>query len=202
MTALSREVVEIFGKSQSGKSALLNDLLYQRGNERSIIYDFKNEIDATLRTNDLQKLYRTCKDGVFFRVVVSDPFVFPALCAMVNTMKGVTFAIDEIQTVVQNRKAMNEALMQLIFAGTKQRINMYMTTQRPMKMHADLRSQFTKLIVFNQSEPQDLKWVSEAAGDHMLFQEVQRLKPHHYITVTWDGVTGRGVTTPPRKGRK
>jgi len=202
MTALSRKVVEIFGKGQSGKSKLLNDLLYQRGNERCIIFDFKNEIDATYRTNDLQKLYRYCKDGVFFRVVVSNPMLFPALCEMVKTMRNVTFAVDEMQMVVGNRAAISDALKEMCFVGTMRKINMYLTTQRPIKMHGDLRSQYTEVILFNQSEPDDLKWIRGAAGGKAVAADVQHLKPHHYITVSWDGVIGRGVTTPPQKGRR
>ena len=185
---LSRDVNLYFGKSQSGKSKLLNDVLYERGNERSIVYDFKNEIDATLRTNDLNKLYHHCKDGVFFRVVVSDPLLFPALCAMVGTMKNVTFGIDEIQTVVMGSKQLNEALKRLIFVGTKNRISLHIATQRPGVLHIDLRSQFTMVYTFNQSEEADRKWIATASGHKQLFDDVQQLKPHHFISFTWDGV--------------
>lgn len=194
MSSLSRQVVEIFGKSQSGKSYLLNDLLYDKGNERSVIFDPKNEIDATLRTNNLNKLYHHCKDGVFFRVVVSDPLLFPALCAMVTTMRHVTFAIDEIQMVAGNKKALDQALQNLVFVGTKQRISLYITTQRPMKLHSDIRSQYTRMIVFNQTEPADRKWIADAAGERALFDEVQKLKPRCYVSVTWDGIVTRGTT--------
>lgn len=188
---LSRDVNLYFGKSQSGKSHLLNDVLYEQGNERSIIYDFKNEIDATLRTNDLNKLYHHCKDGVFFRVVVSDPLLFPALCSMVATMRNVSFGIDEIQTVVMRSKALNEALLNLIFVGTKNRISLHIATQRPGVLHIDLRSQFTKVVTFNQSEEADRKWIATSSGSRALFDDVQQLKPHHFISYTWDGVIQR-----------
>ena len=188
---LSRDVNLYFGKSQSGKSALLNDVLYDEGNERSIVYDFKNEIDATLRTNDLNKLYHHCRDGVFFRVVVSDPLLFPALCAMVATMRHVTFGIDEIQTVVMGSKQLNAALMQLIFVGTKNKISLHIATQRPGVLHINLRSQFTKVYTFNQSEESDRKWIATASGSGILFDDVQQLKPHCFVSFTWDGVLQR-----------
>lgn len=196
---LSRSVELIFGKSQSGKSYLLNELLYDKGNERSIIFDFKNQIDATLRTNDLKRLYHHCRDGVFFRCVVSDPLLFPALCAMVRTMRGVSFAIDEIQTVVMGRKALDAALQELVFVGTKQRINLYITTQRPMRLHADIRSQYTRMVCFHQSEPSDRKWLAEAAAERTLFDAVAKLQPRQYVSITWDGGIQYGSTIKKRK---
>ncbi len=195
---LSRDVNLYFGKSQSGKSKLLNEMLYEKGNERSIVYDFKNEIDATLRTNDLNKLYHHC-NGVFFRVVVSDPLLFPSLCAMVETMRNVAFGIDEIQTVVMGSKQLNESLQRLIFAGTKQRISLHIATQRPGVLHINMRSQFTKVFTFNQSEESDRKWIATSSGEGKLFDEIQRLKPHHFISYTWDGIIQRHAPIPITK---
>lgn len=194
--SLSREVTLLFGKSQSGKSALLNDLLYNHN--RVIIFDPKAALDAEFKTGDLRKLYLHCKDKVFFRALISDPLLFPGLCVMVATMKDVVLAIDEIQMVVMGTRALNAALMDLVFVGTKNRVSLFITTQRPMKLHTDIRSQFTKAIFFNQSEPADLRYIADVS-DRDTAERVKALKPHHFISVSWTGETSQGITTAPRK---
>lgn len=201
MTAptLSRPVTLLFGKGQSGKSTLLDDLLYNHN--RVIIWDFKNKLDATLRTNDLRKLMYYCKDNPFFRVVVSDPALFPALCVIVSTMKDVIFAIDEVQIVLRGKKSLIDALQEMIFVGTKNRIGFYITTQRPGKLHIDIRSQWLRMISFNQTEPDDLAWI-RGISSAQVADEVKALKFREYIDLDFEGAYTRGVTPAPHSHRR
>lgn len=194
---LSREVNLFFGKSQSGKSTLLNELLYNHS--RVLIYDFKNRLDAELRTNDLRKVFLHCKDRAFFRVCVSDPLQFPALCALAGMLRDCVFVIDEIQTVVAGTRQLNEALQRLVFVGTKNRISLYIATQRPMRLHTDIRSQYTAAYLFTQGEPSDVRWIHGTMGKQVA-QDVQQLQPRHYIRASWTGDIERGKTMLSRKG--
>jgi len=189
--ALSRPVTLIFGKSQSGKSTLLDDLLYNHN--RVIIWDFKNKLSASLRTNDLRKLMYYCKDNPFFRVVVSDPALFPSLCVIVATMKNVVFAIDEVQLVLRGRKSLTDSLDEIIFAGTKNRIGFYITTQRPNCLHPNIRSQWLRMISFNQTEPSDLDWI-RGISSAAVAEEVKKLKFREFIDLDFEGGHTRGVT--------
>ena len=201
MTAptLSRTVTLLFGKSQSGKSTLLDDLLYEHN--RVIIWDFKNALGATLRTNDLRKLMYYCKDNPFFRVVVSDPSLFPSLCTVVSTMKNVVFAIDEIQLVVMGRKSLLDALSQILFVGTQNKISLYISTQRPSRLHVDIRSQWTRALFFNQTEPADLQWIKDISTGKVA-EDVKALKFREYVDINFDGAVTRGVTPIPKKRKK
>lgn len=197
--ALSRPVTLIFGKSQSGKSTLLDDLLFNHN--RVIIWDFKAKLSASLKTNDLRKLMYYCKDNPFFRVVVSDPALFPALCVIVSTMRDVIFAIDEVQLVLRGKKALIGALQEMVFTGTKNRIGFYITTQRPMALHTDIRSQWLRMISFNQTEPADLDWI-RGVSSAQVAEEVKALKFREYVDLDFEGGHRRGVTPAPSHRKK
>lgn len=183
----------IFGKGQSGKSSLLDDLLYNHS--RVIAWDFKNKLGATLRTNDLRKLMYYAKDNPFFRIVVSDPALFPALCMIVSTMQDVVFAVDEIQIPLRggSHKALIASLSEMIFVGTKNKIGFYATTQCPKSLHRDIRSQWLRMISFNQTEPADLDWI-RGISSAKVAEKVKALKFHEYVDLDFEGNHRRGIS--------
>jgi hypothetical protein len=116
-------------------------------------------------------------------------------------MKDVVFAIDEVQLVLRGKKALTESLHEMIFAGTKNRIGFYITTQRPMALHTDIRSQWLRLILFNQTEPADLDWI-RGVSSVKVSEEVKQLKFHEYVDLDFEGNHRRGTSPAPRKRKE
>ena len=182
----SREVVLITGKTGSGKSVLMKDLLLKQ--ERCIIFDsileypeqdppfpalfiynYRDLINYLI--NNQHKPYKI----VF--VPLQDPkseiqlktgetlTIFELVCKVAyETLNNVTFAVEEIANFM-NKNSCPLYFDKIIRLGRHSSISIACTTQRPADMHPNLKAQCTRFISFKQHLPNDIEWIRQIIGD-------------------------------------
>jgi len=182
----SREVVLITGKTGSGKSVLMKEMILQQ--PRVIVFDSVLEYPAADPPFPAIYIYGYHDLVSFlvknqrkpFRIVfvpIEDPqskiilktgeelTVFELVSKIIyETLHQVTFAVEEIANYM-NKNSLPLYFDKIIRLGRHSSISIYATTQRPADMHPNLKAQCTKFISFKQHLPNDIDWIKQVIGD-------------------------------------
>lgn len=195
----TRELVTIYGVSGTGKSHLMNELLYDY--DRVIAVDRRGCIDAEFRTDNVRDISLHCYRVPFYRVALTDSRKFDELCTMLTEHPGkfggpLMLAVDEIQSVLYRYKGqLPESFYNIIFEGRHDEISVMTTTQRVKNLDINIRSQYTRIFSFRQSEPADVSWLRSIVYGEGNKAEIDRLPIYpdrQFIQVKEANVIGVG----------
>lgn len=182
----SREVVLITGKTGSGKSVLMKELLLSK--DRVIIFDSNLEYIDQDPPFPALLIYNYCDLVDFliknqrkpFKIVfvpLQDPkslielktgeklILFELIGKIIfQTLNNVTFAVEEIANFM-NKNSCPLYFDKIVRLGRHNSISIYCTTQRPPDMHPNLKAQCTRFISFKQHLPNDIEWIGDVIND-------------------------------------
>lgn len=180
-----REVVLISGKSTMGKSCFADELLYNYN--RVIILDPDLEHDGKLLFT-LSNIRLHCTSNPLYRVKTENVLIFENLCEFIfeqaKPNQRILFCIEEITRLnLDARLDRFPQFKRIVFAGGHTGVDLYILAQRISSIPISLRSQYTKIITFCQTEPDDLKYFKSVSQDELM-QEIPRLQPREYIEIT------------------
>lgn len=160
------------GRTSSGKSYLLRFQLADH--RRVVIFDpnreAANAIGATVCETPSQ-LYNVLKAGGDFRVCyrafprtneAEDLAAFDLANRMIYAVGNLTVMWEEIDFFCARN--LHGAAYPIIHAGRHRGLKVFAAARRPANVPRDLTSQASRLICFNFSEPNDLKYVAEYMG--------------------------------------
>lgn len=194
-----RDVVLVFGKTGMGKTEWTKG--YVRTLPRVLALDPMLEYDSFQSFDDMTELvdhvkkYRTWKVRTEFAPdfdlltrtawAVQDPerpYFSP---------HGATLLIEEAARVIPpGLFKMPQAFVDIIYRGRHRLISVVIVSQRAHTVHIMPRSQWTRMIVFKQSEAQDVTWIRNVTGFNLDARELGKLE---YFDVTPSGWKRRRI---------
>ncbi len=168
---MKRDVILIVGKTGYGKSLWLK--LYLRSALRVFAFDPAASLDAELLTGDAWlDSYDAGKfsPGLAFRAMTVYPQDLELVGSLAHIAGNCTLALEEFSMLHRRGESMPDWLSRLVFLGRHRSVSIVAVAQRAATIPVDVRSQVTRLISFNQSEPDDLLWMRpflsrDEAGD-------------------------------------
>jgi len=104
---------------------------------------------------------------IIFKPIGIDGFkeeTFDQLCFFINILSNIHFFVDEADSFC-NAYYVSENFRKIIEYGRHKNISLYCSARRFTALSRYLTSQANKLITFRQSEPRDLKLMSEFGMD-------------------------------------
>jgi DNA helicase HerA-like ATPase len=108
---------------------------------------------------------------------------------MVDQLSFVCFAIGRLCMVVEEASVWFPARSQLtppcediIFRGRHKALSIIFVAQRASQINVNIRSQFSDLFIFNQSEPKDIKWINQASGTDIRDFHLLQTGEYYHIT--------------------
>lgn len=187
-----RETTLIAGKSTYGKSCFADQYLYFYN--RVIILDPLLEHDGKyIAIPGL--IERHITGNPIYRVKTDCILEFENLCNLIirhgDARNRITFAIEEITRLdLDARLKRFPKFRQICFAGGHSGIDLCIIAQRISTIPISLRSQYTKIITFNQTEPDDLDYLKSVSQDELIAC-VPTLPPREYIEITTQTIVRR-----------
>ena len=175
-----RDFLIVVGKSGSGKTHHVWERLKKV--KRAIIIDpVGGEYDANY-FDDGAELISYIKDKKVFRVAVTDERYLPALCHASMAIPGTTLVIDEAQRVIPPFEELSPEFENVIYRGRHTQTSAYIIAQRASTIHIAMRSQWTQISAFWQTEPADISWLKKATGEELEGIDKFRIGDHWKIT--------------------
>jgi len=181
---LDREIIICVGQTGMGKTVWSKN--YIRTQKRVVIVDPQGEYNYQEfeKADDLISYIYHRK---IFRVKCCDLREFSSLCFGVMLVPKVLFVVEESQRILAPRLKIPMEFEDIIYRGRHSETSLLLIAQRATTIDIAVRSQFTQLIVFRQSEKNDLSWISSVTG-HDLNDQVLNLKRLEYLHITNTGV--------------
>lgn len=187
--AIEREIVLVFGKTGMGKTSWLKR--YLKSIRRALILDPVNEYDRVQKFDYLDQLIEHVQRYKIFRVRTEWEADFPFLCATAKAVGNCTLVIDEAQRVVPPRNELPATFEDIVYRGRHNGVGLAIAAQRPSTVDLVARSQWSRLITFRQTEPNDVRWIEGTTGYNLPLTD---LEPLTYFEVTPTGVKRKHLT--------
>lgn len=186
-----REIILVYGKTGMGKSRWTKR--YLKTKRRVMVLDpmLEHEGEAF---DDMEELLNRVESYPTFRVkseFVQDAPMLGRIAMVVNDRRRfegkkhpeLVLAIEESQrSLPSGNTPLPQSIEDIIYRGRHARVTLVTISQRPSTVHIAARSQWTRLVVFKQSEGADLKWLSEQTGEHE--EEFRSLNPGEFWEFT------------------
>jgi hypothetical protein len=177
---VSRDVTIVVGKTGMGKT--LWTRRYIIGRPRVIILDPVLEYEGLL-FDDLTDMVHHVRDNRIYQVKGQFAADMPFLCDISMAVAGgeserhdVTLVIDEASRAVPSRLQLHPSFTNVVFRGRGRRladgswtehVHLVVVSQRASSISIDARSQYTRLISFQQTEPNDVRAIENMTGGVM-----------------------------------
>jgi hypothetical protein len=176
-----RDITLVFGKTGMGKTQWARQ--YLKTIDRVLVLDPLEEYHECVFYDDLSDLIDHCNKYKIFRCGYNNLTDFPLLCRITKTIPETTLVIEEAQRVLPPRKLLDENFTELIYRGRHYGSGLLMVAQRASTVDIAVRSQFTRLITFRQSESKDVDWICDCSGFD-LADEILGLEPLEYFEIS------------------
>lgn len=187
-----RDVIFVFGKTGMGKSQITKSLI--RNYKRVIILDPLIEYIKSENFDDIESLIHFIENKKVFNASISDVTEFDTLSEIVKNIDNTLFVVEEAQRVIPSGATpLPDSFADLIFRGRHTRSNILIVAQRASTVNINARSQWTKLFIFNQSEPKDLAWIENTTGFDIR-DYIRELQPLEYFEITPSSYDKKKIT--------
>lgn len=193
---LDRDYIVVVGNQGMGKTLWSRQFL--RSRPRVIILDPIGEYEGTFFDN-VTDLIEYVESNSTFQLRTNRDDELPRLVKTAMARPDTVFAIEEASRVIPpwiNIRDEMPDLLDLIYRGRHTRTHFLVIAQRAATIHIHARSQWTRLITFRQTEPQDVRWIQNVAP---IDDDLTTLPPLSYYDVTLMGVSRESLTLPRRK---
>jgi len=190
MPKLEREIYVVIGQTGMGKTQWTKGFL--RTQKRVIVLDPQGEYNF-LEFDNAHSLIDYVYKRKIFRVECSDLREFPTLCFGSTLVLKSLLVIEESQRVLAPKQKLPLEFEDIVYRGRHSETSLLLVAQRATTIDIAVRSQFSQLIVFRQTEKHDLDWISDVTGED-LNEGVHGLKPLEYLHITNMGYYLKKIT--------
>ena len=184
MGKLEREIIICVGQTGMGKTVWSKTFL--RGQKRTVILDPQSEYNYQEFFN-AEEIFNYISSRKIFRVKCCDLREFSRLCFAVSLIPKTLLVIEESQRVLAPRLKIPIDFEDIIYRGRHTETSLLLIAQRATTIDIAVRSQFSQLVVFRQTEKHDLDWVSQVSG-YDINDSIKSLSMLEYFHITNTGI--------------
>ena len=173
-----RDIIVVVGKTGMGKTRWTR--AYLKTQHRVILIDPMGE-HAGVEFENTDDMIDYIKEYRVFRVRTENVSDFPMVCAIAYAARRCVLVVEESQRVLPaGNKELPSTFSDIVYRGRHRRVSLILISQRASTIHIAGRSQWTRLIIFNQTEPADVQWLLNTTGFDL---DPANLPQSHYYDV-------------------
>jgi DNA helicase HerA-like ATPase len=174
-----REIILVFGRSGMGKTTWVKH--YIRRLPRLIICDPQEEYADYSLFDNAEEVYQYVRKKKLFRARFSDLREIGNMCFLAFILHHVYLIVDEAQRVFYPRMKLPSEFEDIIYRGRHTHSSLILVAQRPSTLDIAVRSQWTKIITFRQTEKRDIEWITSFLHDSYILSDLSTLT---YLEIT------------------
>lgn len=194
---MNRDVELVFGKTGMGKTFWTRSRL--RTMSRALIMDPQGEYRAAESFEDVGRIAeRLQRERHVFRFSTSNVEEFDLLCDCAMAVGRVWLIVEEAQRVLPEGSGKPpRSFTDVIYRGRHPEVSLLVVSQRPTTVHISARSQWSRIVTFNQTERNDTAWIQSVSGFDV---DPTTLRRGEYFDITSAGWR-KGKLDLPAPGR-
>lgn len=168
---MQRKLILIFGKSGSGKTFLAKRIIEQF--PRVIIFDKLHEYDGDVATSFQEFL--ELEPDARSSYVISCRYLFDDLdeiqlhydytARAVWEFGNCLLVIEECEQFIDSYASNSNPINHLVSVGRHHGVSLLAIGRRPFEIAVKIRTQFTSIVTFKQTEPNDLRYLASYGFD-------------------------------------
>lgn len=137
--------------------------------------------------NDIHDIIDYISSHRIFRFKITDifPDTLEKICYIMWKFSNICLALEEAWQYIPRMGEFSEYLNKLVFTGRHRILSRIFISQRAYRLNINLRSQYTELYIFNQTEKRDIKWIEDIAD--IPSDEIKTLGVGEYFLLLADG---------------
>ena len=175
-----REIILFTGKTGCGKSFLFDE--YIKKFPRVLLMDPLQEHKNFIEFENIEDLIAHCLAHKTFHVSISDIREFPSLCHISMGLTRCVLAVEESQRFLPSRGNLDPYFLETVYRGRHRAVSILLIMQRLSTVHIEPRSQWTKIITFQQSDLNDTTWLRNTTGNDLECLENLEIGEYYEIT--------------------
>lgn len=191
-----RDIVVVVGKTGMGKTQWVRQ--YIRALKRVIAQDPMQEYEGMVSFETIPELIDHVQEYPAFHVRYEYADQFEMLCKVAWAAQNVTLLIEEAQRVIPPVGELPDIFTDLVYRGRHRRVSLILVAQRAHTIHIAVRSQFTGMVIFRQTERADVKWIQDVSGFDI---DPSGLKPLEFYMVKPDEYAKGRISFEGRRPR-
>jgi len=164
-----------------GKSYLTREKIISKY-DRVLIADPMEEYYKALSFSNTEALLTYCLEHRVFRVRNSNVYEFDDLVYSAMQAENCLLVIEESQRYLPAKGNLSSMFSDMIFRGRHYACSVLLIMQRFSSTHIDVRSQWTQIYTFRQTEKLDTNWLRQTTGYEL--EELENLAPGMYYHIT------------------
>lgn len=123
---------------------------------------------------DLPTLVDYMADHKIYRIKTPLMYSLDDLCRIVWYFGNLNFILEESNRMLPQKKELSDEIKDILLRGRHRNIDLILVSQRFAAININIRSQYTRIFAFNQSEKADVKALEEMAGAELpLLRDLQ-----------------------------
>lgn len=150
---------------------------------RLIVFDRMAEYDLPT-INNINDIIDYISTHKLFRFKITEiyPDTLETISEIIWKFGKIQLLLEEAWQYIPRMGEFSEYIQKIIFTGRHQCIDLIAISQRAFRLNINLRSQYTDLYVFNQSEKHDIKWIQDIADINSDEIKCLGVGEHYHIT--------------------
>lgn len=170
-----RDIILVFGKTGMGKTRWTVRELKNR--RRVLILDpVADDPYVGLVVQSMKEAVDYVEEYPSFRLRTDRIDWLRDLCLLALAAGNTTAVLDEASrylTPRTNLELIAPEFLDIVYRGRHTATSLIIVAQRASTVNIAARSQWTRIITFRQSEPADLHWLQDQAGEALNLNELQ-----------------------------
>lgn len=190
-----REILLVLGQQGFGKTVYSKKTVETR--KRTLIFDPTNGFDG-LTPDNPEEMIEYVGNHPIFRVRTPNQMYLPVVYRLANGVGNCTVCLDEAQRIMPaGKEEIDEGLADLIYRGRHPEqgpVDLIIVAQRPTTINIAVRSQWTRIVTFRQTEPADIGWMEATSGTDL--DGIREFRVFDYFEVRQGRPIERKILSP------
>ena len=172
----------VVGKRGFGKTFFVENYILKSHTRNLLVSPLQDDYPSVQPFYDLEHLVDYMNEHRVYRIKTPLLHEIDNICRIAWHFGNLNLVLEESNRVIGNREELSIMFSDVLLRGRHRNIDLTLVSQRFSAININVRSQFTRIFAFNQSEKADVKALEEMAGCDL--SEIRNLRVGEFYEIS------------------